>query len=106
MAIQKKSGSKKTAPPKKTAKADNSEVLKAFAEAFTSRQVKSKSKPGTKAIEDKQIESNIKFSSPSKDIASTVSTVDLKSTTLSKLPQDVKKSIQSLKDSSKKISRC
>ena len=103
MAPKKKSGSKKTVPPKKSANPDNSEVLKAFAEAFTSRQVKSKSKPNTKAIEDKQIEGNIKFASPSKDIASAISTVDTKSTTYSKLPQDVKKSIQALKSGTRRF---
>jgi hypothetical protein len=103
MATTKKTGGKKSIPSKKSTTADNTEVLKAFATAFTSRQVKTKSKPNSKAIQDKEIENNIKFAVPPKEIASALSSVDTKSTTFSKLPEDAKKGIQQLKESSRRF---
>jgi len=100
MAPKKKGGNKPTATPKKT---DNAQVLEAFAKAFTSKEVRSKSKPSAKEIENVQIERNLKFTVPVKEIAAAAATVNTKAAPVSKLPEDVKKSIQSLKEGTRRF---
>jgi len=95
-----KVGTKKSTTSKK---ADNSQVLEAFAKAFTSREIKTKAKPSTKDLENMQIENNLKFTVPIKEIAAAAATVNTKATPVSKLPEDVKKSIQSLKEGTRRF---
>jgi hypothetical protein len=100
MATKKKAATKKTAASKKP---DNAAVLQEFAKAFTSREVKTKSKPGAKDLENKQIEYDVKLTVPLKEIATAAATVSSKATPVTKMPEDVKKSIQLLKDSTRRF---
>lgn len=100
MATKKKAATKKTAASKQP---DNAAVLQEFAKAFTSREVKTKSKPGAKDLENKQIEYDVKLTVPLKEIATAAATVSSKATPVGKMPEDVKKSIQLLKDSTRRF---